>query len=164
MKKWFAGGLILLMVMVLAMPAFAAQYDSTKDFINVLEENDFVYSYVGIDSDNDEKITVSFDSDPYDEFKFNFYFDEENTTVLIRMWNLVTVSVDDATACVALNEINNGYKWVKFVLDKSDNTITLKMDVPLNGTDTGDMVLQMMKRAIRILGQESVETALLSLK
>lgn len=164
MKKWFASGLILLMVMMLAMPAFAAQYATTKDFISVLEENEFVYSYVGIDSDNDEKVTVTFEPDPYDEYRFNFYFNEEGSEVQIRMWNLITVSVDEGTACRTLNDINNNYKWARFVFDATDNTITVKLDVPLSGTDTGDLVLRMMKRAIQILGMEEVETAILSLK
>lgn len=164
MKKWFASGLILLMVMMLAMPAFAAQYATTEDFISTLEENGYYYTYVGIDEDNDEKVTVSFDADPYDECIFNFYFDEEESEVRIRMWNLVKVSVDETTACKTINDVNYKYKWTKFVYDASDSTITMKIDVPFTGDDTGDVTLGMMKNAIQVLTQDYVKEVLLSLK
>lgn len=166
MKKRFASGLILLlMVMMLAVPAFAAQYASTQSFINVLEENGFVYSYGGIDSDNDEKVTVSFDSEePYDECKFYFYFSDEDSMVQLRMWNLLKVSVDETTACKILNDVNFNYKWTKFVYDESDSTITMKMDIPFTDDNAGEVVFRMMKNAIQVLMQEYAKEAFLSLK
>lgn len=167
MKRWLSSALILLLVLMMAMPALAedeAQYATTKDFIRVLEENDLKYTYSGINSDDDEKVVVSFDPDPYEECKFRFYFNEEQDLVSIRMFYLVTVTAGETFTLKTVNDLNCDYKHVKFVFDDSDSTISLKMDLPLYGSSTGEAVYDMMSRAIQILTQENVESALLSLK
>lgn len=167
MKKLLASALILLLVMMSAVPAMAeneAQYATTQDFIRALEENELKYSYVGIDDDGDEKVTVSYGAEPYEEYKFRFYFNEDQTAVFIRMWNIVTVSAGETYALKTINALNAGYKYVKFYLDESDSTLSLSADFPLTGNNSGDAVLYMMNRLNGIMTHESVETAILSLK
>lgn len=167
MKRWLSSALILLLVLMMAMPALAedeVQYATTKDFIRVLEENDLKYTYDGIDSDNDERVFVSFDPDPYEECKFRFFFNEDQDLVSIRMFYLVTVTAGETFTLKTVNDLNYDYKHVKFVFDDSDSTISLKMDVPLYGDCTGEAVYKTFSRAIQILTQDEVQTALLSLK
>lgn len=165
MKRWLSSALILLLVLMMAMPALAedeVQYATTKDFIRVLEENDLKYTYNGIDSDNDERVVVSFNPDPYEECKFRFDFKEDE--VNIHMYYLVTVSAGENYTLKTINDLNCSYKYVSFVYDESNSTITLKMAMPLYGTESGENVFEMMSNAIQILTKDEVESALLSLK
>lgn len=167
MKKWLASALILLLVMMNAVPAMAdseAQYATTQDFIRVLEENELKYSYVGIDDDGDEKVTVSWNADAYEDYMFRFYFNEDQTAVFIRMWNIVTVSAGETYALKTINALNSGYKYAKFYLDESDSTLSLSADIPLAGSNTGDAVYYMMGRLNGIMAHDDVESAILSLK
>lgn len=167
MKKWLASALILLLVMMNAVPAMAdseAQYATTQDFICVLEENELKYSYVGIDDDGDEKVTVSWNADAYEDYKFRFYFNEDQTAVFIRMWNIVTVSAGETYALKTINTLNAGYKYAKFYLDESDSTLSLSADIPLAGSNSGDAVYYMMNRLNGIMAHDDVESAILSLK
>lgn len=160
--------LVFMLAVMMAVPAFAdetgAQYSTTQDFIRVLEENDLKYEYGGVDDDNDEKVTVSFNQDVYEQFSFRCFFHEDEDLVSIRMWYIVTVTAGKDYALSVVNKLNADWKYVKFVFDESDNTLTLEMDVPLNAMNPGQTVYDMMVIATRIMTNEEVEASILSLK
>lgn len=142
MKKFISAVLVIMLLASLSVPAYAAsaKYSNTKDFIAMLDENDFTYTLNGIDEDNDEWIVVDIEDEGY-EFEINCYFDEEEDVISFRLWYLMEFKDKDYFDVLkAVNELNGAYKFVTFVLDESDNTVTAKMDaVVREGCEIGEI-------------------------
>ncbi len=51
---------------------------------------------------------------------------------------------------VAINECNNRFRFVKFVLDK-DRDVNLEFDMPLRTTNPGDVAVEMLIRIMKII-------------
>lgn len=82
-------------------------------------------------------------------------FNEDEAIVDIRKFWLITVTANNTYTLSAVNTLNCAYKYIKYVFDQSDNTITPAKDVPLAGSNAGDAVLFMIKRANSILNYDN---------
>lgn len=160
--------LTLLLALVLTLnvaSCFAenAQYATTKDFIRALEKNDLKYTYKGIDSDKNETVIVSFTDDFYDSVTIRFFFDEDEDKASIRIWNLIDVSAGESYATKTLNKLNYDYKYATFVLDTTDNTVSVESDIYMDGTD-GDKLLRLMDALLQILTDDDCLDMMKTLK
>lgn len=146
MKKLFA--MMTMIALICAMfvsPALAekAEFANTQSFLDVLDANDFVYTLAGLDSDGDEKVEIENNGDAL-TYYLNYYFTEDNELVSIRIWNLISYSDEDFINVLReVNAINYDYRYVCFVADETDNTVTVKYDVILRpGDAVGDIVFE----------------------
>lgn len=159
--------LLILATLCLSCAALAEdpkpQYAATKDFVAVLEANDLVYTCLGIDDDHDESIRISFSDDNYGSIVLNVFFSEGSDAVYIRCWDLITATAGTNYVLSTLNQLNHQYKYVKFVLDESDNTVYVQMDGYLSASQPGDVAYRMMSAILRILDLDDCRTALMSL-
>ncbi len=154
MKKWIS--LLLCFVMLLSIvPAMAEDeptYDTTEDFIAVLKEEGLKYELKSVDKDGDEVVLVENTSDVYGDVTFRFYFSEDEDDVYIRVWNLIDYDANDRSDVLeAANTVNSKWRFVRFYLDDSDNSITASFDSYLPKRSSGDITLEMLLTMHRIM-------------
>lgn len=137
-KTLLSLALALLLLLSLGAPAFAisAQYPTTQAFMDALNKRDVKYTYVGVDSDGDEKITVEFVGEYKDSIYVNLFFGEDYDVVNMRIWNLIDFDEADYEKVLdACNELHSSYKFVTFYVDKIDWSVTARVDMPIRECD-----------------------------
>ena len=151
MKKFIAALLILALMLPLAALAASPTYSSTKAFLNLLDSNNVKYTYKGLDKDNDDHVTISYDGDSY-TLTLHWYFTEDNKHVSVRGWDLISYKAADFQKVVkAVNEINSAYKYVTFEVDTSDNTVTVSYDFITPDGGSADVCLEVLVRIVMIV-------------
>jgi len=157
MKRVISLVLTLVMLLGLCSVASAApstQYSSTRLFLQKLDEMQIKYSYVGIDNNGYEKITVkNTDSDAGVSYTMTYFFDENDENASIRVWDLVTFGTDSMSALNALYACNNchlDWKYVTFVVE-GDNTITAKMDLIYRGESVSEVMWEATLHMVNVI-------------
>ena len=157
MKRVISLVLTLVMLLGLCSVASAApstQYSSTRLFLQKLDEMQIKYSYVGIDNNGYEKITVkNTDSDAGVSYTMTYFFDENDENASIRVWDLVTFGTDSMSALNALYACNNchlDWKYVTFAVE-GDNTITAKMDLIYRGESVSEVMWEATLHMVNVV-------------
>lgn len=154
MKKLIAALLLAVMCTGLFIPALAEMpaYDATKSFIAVLDEENLVYTFKGKSENGDEHILLENENENF-AYEINVFFDEDNDCASVYVWYIIEFAdADYADILYAVNELNYSYKYVRFYVDESDNTVTCAMNIILQDTgDAGDIVLEGLLRMASIL-------------
>ena len=155
MKRILA--LVLTLVMLLGLCSVAtadvtAQYSSTRLFLAKLDELGVKYTYVGIDNNGYEKITVkNRDSDIDLAYTLTYFFDENDENASIRVWDLITFDSSSAlSAMYACNNCHLDWKYATFVVE-GDDTITGKMDLIYRGESVSEVVWEATLRMVNII-------------
>ena len=116
-KKLFAFLLVLSLFVCLSVPAFAAytaQYNTTKEFLKVMDREKHKYNYMGIDEDGDEQINVTLSGDNKDKIEVKLFFEEDLDSVSLRSWYVISFDEKDLSDVLLLvNKLNNDYKYIK---------------------------------------------------
>ena len=130
------------------------EYASTREFLYQLEQEDIIYDYGGIDTNNGnkEKVSISFACSGHN-IDIRFWFPESNDDVSIRVWDVISYrSAVESSVIRACNELNNTYRFVTFEADSNDYTVTLSMDLIIRPeADIGDITMEAMVRVYSIL-------------
>ena len=137
-KKLFAVLLTLCLIFCLSVPAFAvnAQYSTTKAFLKVMDREKAKYSYLGVNEDNKEQINVTAKGDNKEKLEIKIFFHEDLDSVSMRSWYVISFDKANlAKVLAAVNQLNNDYKYVKFVVDESDYSVDAEIDCPLRDDD-----------------------------
>lgn len=152
------------------LPAAASAADTpelatTKQFINYLESNNIKYTYKGKDNDDkDERVEVSYTLDNFESVKCVIFFRNNNHTVSIRIWDVLTASAGKNYVLNTLNSLNYDYKYAKFVFDESDNTVQVEMDMYVDKDHCDECVYDAMHILLEIIDDEEVAKKLHSLE
>ena len=154
MKKLWVSICLIALVFALSAGALAVpssvSYDTTRRFLEYCDENDIKYSYMGIDNDNDEKVNLSFDL-TNTSVDVRYFFEEDQESCMVRVWNLITFDPDQiAEVRDAVGRANADYRWVKYYIDESDNTVTCAADIYFGGGDAGDICGYILRRVVNI--------------
>lgn len=76
---------------------------------------------------------------------------DENNDVALRVFDLVMVPpAKQQSVMNAINEVNNKFRYAKFVLNMKDSTVQMQMDIPMKTTDVGEIVMEMISRTLDI--------------
>ena len=146
--------LTLTLLMSLSVPAFGvnAQYPTTREFLAALDERGLKYTWVGVDSDGDEKVTVEFSGENKDSISVNIFFGEDYDVVNMRIWNLIDFNAADYVQVLeACNELHENYKFVTFYVDKTDWSVTAKLDLPIReGESCGAICIDGLRYLVNI--------------
>ena len=137
-KRLFAVLLALCLFLSLSVPAFAvsAEYSTTKAFLKVMDREKNKYTVEGVDEDGDEKVSVSVKGDNKKTIEVRIFFNEDLDVVSMRCWYVISFDKADLDRVLtAVNQINNDYRFVKFVVDESDYSVDAKIDCPLRDDD-----------------------------
>ena len=154
MKKLLCSIAIALLVSLLCVSALAvpssATYSTTREFLKECDEQEIRYTYDGIDQDNDEKVKVSINLTDTSITEI-FYFSEDNEDASIRVWNFIDFAPSDYNNVLeAVNSLNAQYRWVRFYIDKSDNSVTCAIDVEYSVANTGEVTFMLMRHMMNI--------------
>ncbi len=132
MKKLLALTLACMMLLGLCSTAFATepQYTSTKAFLALMDQKGINYSVNGFDSNGNEMVSISnTDSDINYSYTIKYFFDDGEENCSLRVWNIITFAdADFAKVLRTVNSLNCQYKYVRFTVDESDNTVTASID------------------------------------
>jgi len=144
--------------------AETAAYKSTQSFIDELEREGIKYSLEGVDKDNDERVDVSYNMDYFESATVHVYFHQDGDKVSLRVWDVVKASSGKNFALNVINKLNSDYKYVKYVFDESDNTISGEMDMYIDEATCGAPVRKAVQIMVREIDDEEVANQLKSVE
>ena len=153
MKKLFALVLVLSMLLGTALAADAT-YTTTQKAVEVLELMGMEPVCKGLDSDGDDVLYIDYtDEENNISYTFRLFFDDDLGHCFIRVWYLFNVSSANLTDMMhACNTANCSYKYAKFYVDESDNTVSVDMDLIFNeDDDMGISVWEGVERLKRVI-------------
>ena len=129
-----------------------AQYGSTKQFLRLLDDMDVKYTWQGIDSDENEVISIGNNTDVVGSYSIKVYFDDNDENCSIRVWNVIDYNYAmSSSVYAAVNSINKTYKYVKFYADDSDNSVTASMDLIYRDSDVGEICAEALLDIVRVI-------------
>ena len=128
-----------------------AQYSSTQAFMDAMDEKGIIYTYKGIDDDNDEWLEIVYTGDYCDNIDIIVYFKADTQEANFRFWNMVDFnSADYREVLTVVNQLNSDYKWVKFVVDTRDYSVQSEADVIFHPVDVGDICLETLSHIVNV--------------
>ena len=131
--------------------AVAATYPTTQSFVSVLDDNDIMYTLVGLVDGDNEKVTVSNQGEEF-SYTINYFFDVDQEITNIRVWDIITYDPANlADVVYACNVVNSRYNFARFYADESDNTVTCAMDVIYLTEDAGEVVMNSTLYLVSVL-------------
>ena len=96
--------------------------------------------------------TMEFDGEPVLD-SINLYFNADGDCVNVFVWYIIEFEDEDFTGVLrVVNELNSAYKYTRFYVDETDNTVTCALTLILHDdNDAGDIVLEGLLRMASIL-------------
>ena len=167
LKRFVACAVLMALLLSLtAGAAFAesANLVSTQNFMAYLDENDVVYTYDGADDNGDEHFSLDYELDNFDSLTCTVIFDSDDDEVNLRVWYIVTPSVDENTILATINQLNNDYKFAKFVYDTSDGTVQAEMDMAIDKNGCAVPVMNAIVWLLSVVDKDEVASTLKSLE
>lgn len=80
------------------------------------------------------------------------FFDDNDRTVAVRAFNVCKVPAEKKPAIYKLcSDLNGRFRWVKFHVDESDDTITAEDDAVLEANTAGEEIFELMVRMTSIV-------------
>lgn len=166
MKKLLCS--VLALVLCLAMftaPALAATatIPTAVSFCKTLDDADIVYTCEGLDDDGDDVIEIEMTSEEAPNYTITYCFTSDCADTYLRIFYVCDVPEDKlADALITCNTLNDDYRFARFILDTSDNTITLAMDVLHTEETAAELMLQATIYACQIyeLGYQALIEAI----
>lgn len=158
MKKIVALLMVLLFLFSCTIvSAETPRYKTTQSFLNALTDTKYTLT-VASDDDKYDCISIGFnDSD----FEFNLFFDSTNH-VHFRLWSTKKVTAGKNYALDIVNQLNNTYKWAKFLLDANDNTISINWDAMVPD-ECDEIVMEMYLRLLVEVNDDEILAMLATL-
>lgn len=143
-----------------AVPDKPGVYDSTKFFLQALEDAGVKYSYLGNDSDGNDSISSNWTLDDF-QIDVTVYF-SDNEHMAIRVNNIIEFSYGNLTSALTVcSYCNYFYKYASFYIDDTGNTITVSEDILLSEPATaGTVGYQLFRTMVNII--DNCEDDLLS--
>ena len=127
----------------LTMKAVAAYFDSKDLKYTYNDEKNFIRLGMNIDIKGSMEILLIFDDD---------------RTMALKSYNYLSFPEDKKQLMYAVcSKVNADYRWVKFYVDESDNTITVEDDAVLDISSAGDEAFELCLRMFDI-GQKAYTT------
>ena len=157
MKKLATLILAALLIASLATAALAVpkdvEYDSTRSFLEVLDDRKIEYDYNGVDDDGDEGVYIAF-PDEESGIAVRAFFDANGADCSLLAWNVIDYDEADFADIVELcNQLNADYRWVRFYADTSDDSVTVAADASFTKSSAGMISAEMMDHIVSVVGK-----------
>ena len=153
MKKMLAFLLMMILCLSLCSVSLAAsvQYSSTQEFLTYLDQKSVVYTLEGVDNSGYEVVTVGNKGAAF-RYDIKYFFDDNLNNTGIRVWNVIEYSAADFAKVVRIcNDLNDSYRYAKFIADESDNTVTCSMDLIYRTNDIAEIHWEATLRVVDLL-------------
>lgn len=86
--------------------------------------------------------------------KIIIIFDDSDRTVAIRAFDLCKIPADKvANLYETCSDLNKQFRWIKFYVDKSDNTINAANDAVVSPDTVGSEVYELVMRTCNIVDE-----------
>ena len=123
----------------------------------LLDENGLTYTYDGKMSDDSDSYYLSFGSDSH-SYEVDIYLLPDGTHGELRIWNLIDYEeASFSDVLLAVDELNGSYKYTTFQTDRTDNSVTVSLDLiyPSDATpeQAADVTFEAMVRMVQIVRQ-----------
>lgn len=131
-RKWLTLLLAAVLALSLSVPALAAETTAGPEeiaaaFMALLDQDGIEYEDYGIDVDGDYSIEIYYPGDYKEEHDINLYIDSSGQFFSAYEWYLLDYDAARLNEVLkTVNDLNAEYRFVNFVADTSDDTITAK--------------------------------------
>lgn len=144
--------------------AATAKLVSTQNFLDYLDSKGIKYTYVGLEENGDERVTVSYSLDNFSSLKCTLIFDKDDDEVNLRMWNIATVTAGRNKTFETIQKLNADYKYCKFVIDESDSSLQAEADMFIDKNHCGKPVYDAMHYMFVVVDDNTVSEIIHSLE
>ena len=137
-----------------------ATYSGTQSFLDAMDDAGIIYTYQGLDSDEDDWVEISYSGDYCDNIDLDVYFSSDNDRASYRFWNMIDFNSSDyREGLVAVNQLNYDYKWVTFYVDTTDYSVTVSLDTLFPAGNAGSICLESLDQIVNIsdIGYHALE-------
>lgn len=84
-------------------------------------------------------------------FKVLFISTDDDSDVAMRVYNFIRFDETKLSAVIAaVNSLNAKFRYIKFIVDTDDNSITISWDFPVRCNNIGDTAVEMTIRLMRM--------------
>ena len=113
------------------------------------DSKDFKYDLTG---DNQDRIITGMGLENKDGIKFLIAFDDSETSVAIRAFDIAKFPQDKMPEMFVLaNMLNSKFRWIKFVVDPEDCTISAEDDAVIQLDSCGAEIFELCLRMANIV-------------
>ena len=85
---------------------------------------------------------------------FTIIFDDNDRTVGLRAFSILKIPDSKVNNMFAVvNALNQKYRWIKFIIDEEDNTLTAADDAVVQLDSCGDEVMELCLRFASIVDE-----------
>lgn len=112
------------------------------------DEKGLKYSIIG---EKEDCIKLGFTMDSRDGLDVLIIMDEDGESAKVRAYDLAKFPANKIDVMYkTCNELNKDYRWLKFFVDESDNTITCDMDAIIQLDSCGMELYELCFRLVHI--------------
>lgn len=132
---------------------------STSKFIDGMKRKGIKYTYEGQNERTKKDIVkVRYSGDNMDTIEVQYFFNDDCEDAAIRVFNMCRVPKDKIAGIYrVISAQNNHYRFAKFCLDESDNTIQMEMDPVFRANDVAEICLELLSRSVNICDEAYTE-------
>lgn len=107
-----------------------------------------------LSDDNERIVRLSFKADNKESIDVLLAFDENERSVTLKCYNICKFAEEKKAAMYKLcSEVNADFRWLKFYVDESDNTITGQVDAVIQVESCGDECYELVCRSVSIVDE-----------
>lgn len=124
-------------------------FKATREIKNIFDKKGIKYRLV--DKDEVSYIEAGIRGENFSSLDVCYFSRDNDNDVSVRVMQICKVPEGKlAQMLIALNDCNNRFRYVKFVMDK-DRDINLEYDMPLKNTDVGEIATELIIRIMKIM-------------
>ena len=124
---------------------------STQQFIDTLDAKGIKYEVHEPTESGKDVMTVTYTGDNMPSIRCRFFFDADCESVAIRVFNIVKLPKEKTAAMfLAVNALNNKFRFVKFCIDTDDSTVQAEIDASFRSFDVGEICRELLGRCVSI--------------
>ena len=127
-------------------------YQASVAICNALKTQDGLKVFTEDHGDSSEA-WLSFRVDNGPSYRIHFISNDDDNDVAVRVFGLLKVDEQNKSKLLpVLNDLNNKFRFVKFVCDK-DNDINIEYDFPVKGSAPAVSASEMVARFVKIIDE-----------
>lgn len=151
---------IILAITIIPAKSYAVtcQYPTTQAFVDSLDEEGIRYSWLGVDSDGDEHIRITYNGNNMPSIQTDWYFEKDPQRVSFYVWDIIHFENEDYYDVLdTVNTINKDYRYLCFYIRNKDNSVNANYCMPLIVNSTAALCSDVLHRFINILDDVYVD-------
>ena len=126
-------------------------FKATREIYQILKGSDAGLKVFTSENEKSSEVWLSFSVKNGSSYTVKYISRDDDNDVALRVFSLIHVEESQkANLYPALNEVNNKYRYVKFVLD-GDNDVNVEYDFPVRTKSFDGIAEEMLVRFVQII-------------